>query len=90
MAEPNGATSGPVRVSVANDRDEIDHVAFGWRWLTHFKAEDASAWDTYRSSLDWPLRPAKARGRRFHRSGRRAAGLDDEFIDRLEAAPLDA
>lgn len=71
-------------------RDEIDHVAFGWRWLTHFKAEDASAWDTYRSSLDWPLRPAKARGRRFHRSGRRAAGLDDEFIDRLEAAPLDA
>ena len=27
MAEPNGATSGPVRVSVANNRDEIDRTA---------------------------------------------------------------
>ena len=26
MAEPNGATSGPVRVSVANDRDQIARV----------------------------------------------------------------
>lgn len=27
MPEPNGATSGPVRVSVANDRDEIERTA---------------------------------------------------------------
>ena len=27
MAEPNGATSGPVRISVANDRDEIERAA---------------------------------------------------------------
>lgn len=27
MPKPNGATSGPVRISVANDRDEIDRTA---------------------------------------------------------------
>ncbi|MFL6196955.1 MAG: DUF455 family protein [Thermoanaerobaculia bacterium] len=64
--------------------DEIEHVRFGWTWLQAFKEEDESAWDAYRSNLTWPLRPAKARGRTFHAEGRRAAGLDAEFIRRLE------
>lgn len=64
--------------------DEIEHVRFGWTWLQVFKGGGESAWDTYRSNLDWPLRPAKARGRTFHREGREAAGLDAEFIRRLE------
>ncbi|MEM7351692.1 MAG: DUF455 family protein [Acidobacteriota bacterium] len=67
-------------------RDEVEHVRFGWRWLQVFKRGDASAWDTYREHLTWPLRPAKARGRVFHRQGREAAGLDDDFIRRLEAS----
>ena len=65
-------------------RDEIEHVRFGWKWLQVFKDHDRSAWDTYREHLRWPLRPAKARGRVFHRSGREAAGLDRDFIERLE------
>jgi uncharacterized ferritin-like protein (DUF455 family) len=65
-------------------RDEIEHVRFGWRWLQVFKGEEESSWDAYRRSLTWPLRPGKARAGRFHREGREAAGLDEEFIRRLE------
>ena len=64
--------------------DEVEHVRFGWTWLQAFKEEDEAAWDAYRASLAWPLRPAKAKGRTFHRAGREAAGLDPEFIRRLE------
>ena len=69
--------------------DEIEHVRFGWTWLQVFKREDESAWDAYRANLTWPLRPAKARGRTFHREGREAAGLDAEFIRRLEEGGKD-
>ena len=65
-------------------RDEIGHVRFGWTWLQVFKRQDESAWDAFRTNLTWPLSPAKARGRAFHREGREAAGLDAEFIRRLE------
>jgi uncharacterized ferritin-like protein (DUF455 family) len=64
--------------------DEIEHVRFGWTWLQVFKREDESAWDAFQANLTWPLRPAKARGRAFHREGREVAGLDAEFIRRLE------
>jgi len=66
-------------------RDEIEHVRFGWRWLEAWKGE-RSAWQAYRESLTWPLRPAKAKGRRFDPRPRRRAGLDDDFIRRLEAS----
>jgi uncharacterized ferritin-like protein (DUF455 family) len=67
-------------------RDEIGHVRFGWTWLRRLKAADESEWEAFRAGLTWPLRPAKARGRRFHRAGREAAGLDADFIARLEAS----
>jgi uncharacterized ferritin-like protein (DUF455 family) len=70
-------------------RDEIEHVRFGWTWLQFFKREDETAWDAFRANLTWPLRPAKARGRTFHRKGREAAGLDPEFIRRLEESELE-
>ncbi len=66
------------------ERDEIEHVRFGWRWLQVLKSDDESAWHAYRDHLTWPLRPARARGKVFHRRGREAAGLDDDFIRRLE------
>lgn len=66
-------------------RDEVEHVRFGWTWLGRFKEAGESHWDAFRRSLDWPLRPAKARGEVFHREGRVAAGLDPEFIRLLEA-----
>lgn len=80
--------AGDVKTATVIDRvheDEITHVAFGWQWLQH-ESGDRSAWDAYADSLTWPLRPAKATGRAFDRISRRAAGLDDSFIDRLEAS----
>jgi uncharacterized ferritin-like protein (DUF455 family) len=65
-------------------RDEIEHVRFGWLWLGRLRDEGETMWEAYRASLTWPLRPAKARGTSFHREGREAAGLDPEFIRRLE------
>jgi len=64
--------------------DEIGHVRFGWTWLQVLKEQDESAWDAYQANLTWPLRPARARGRIFDREGREAAGLDPEFIRRIE------
>lgn len=70
-------------------RDEIEHVRFGFLWLNRFKQRDQEAWDAYRSGLHWPLRPAKAKGREFNREGRERAGLDDAFIRKLESSELD-
>jgi uncharacterized ferritin-like protein (DUF455 family) len=65
-------------------RDEIEHVRFGWTWLQIWKGADESAFDVWQRHLTWPLRPFRARGTRFHREGREAAGLDPEFIRRLK------
>lgn len=67
-------------------RDEIEHVKLGWTWLQRLKEEDRSAWETYNENVIWPLRAARARGKSFDRAGREAAGLDADFIARLEAS----
>lgn len=67
-------------------RDEIEHVRFGWDWLLKLKPADQSAWDAYVTHLHWPLRPAKAKGKVFHRPPRELAGLTPEFIDQIEQA----
>ena len=81
--------AGDEKTAVVIDQvhhDEIRHVAFGWRWLERFKQPDQSAWDAYRSALTWPLRPTKAKGEAFDAAGRRAAGLDEGFIEKLANA----
>ncbi len=65
-------------------RDEIEHVAFGIKWLRALKPDDQTDWDTFCEHLHWPLRPFKARGNRFERDARLAAGLSPEFVDALE------
>ncbi len=65
-------------------RDEVRHVAFGIQWLRRLKPPGMSDWDAFESHLHWPLRPEKARGTVFQREARRAAGLSEEFIERLE------
>jgi uncharacterized ferritin-like protein (DUF455 family) len=79
--------AGDLKTATVIDKvhqDEIEHVRFGWTWLQVFKGADESAWDAFQSNLTWPLRPVRARGRTFDREGREAAGLDAEFIRRLE------
>jgi len=69
-------------------RDEIEHVAFGLKWLRILKAEEQSDWDAYSSHLHWPLRPEKSKGKTFNRQPRQAAGMSDDFIDQVEQAGL--
>lgn len=64
--------------------DEIGHVRFGIEWLRRLKPQSMSDWDAFSSHLHWPLRPSKARGGNFQRQARLAAGLSNEFVDRLE------
>lgn len=80
-------TAGDGKTAAVIDRvhrDEIEHVRFGWSWLQVFKGEEESPWEAWERSLSWPLRPGKARAREFHPEGRRLAGMDEDFIRRLE------
>jgi uncharacterized ferritin-like protein (DUF455 family) len=64
--------------------DEISHVRFGWVWMKKLAGEDADPWRTFVDHLEWPLSPARARGKSFSAEARRRAGIDPEFIDALE------
>lgn len=66
-------------------KDEIEHVRFGIDWLRKLKPDALDDWDAWTSHLHWPLRPVLARGERFNREARLAAGLSPEFVDRLES-----
>ncbi|HUG91650.1 MAG TPA: DUF455 family protein [Planctomycetaceae bacterium] len=67
-------------------RDEIEHVRFGLEWLRRLKPADQSDWEAWEQHLHWPLRPEKARGDVFDRESRLAAGMTEEFVERLESA----
>jgi uncharacterized ferritin-like protein (DUF455 family) len=64
-------------------RDEIRHVEFGLDWLRRLKPSGVSDFTAWEQNLKWPLRPSKARGKRFLEEPRREAGMTEEFIDRL-------
>jgi uncharacterized ferritin-like protein (DUF455 family) len=66
-------------------RDEIRHVRFAWRWLGAWKTDDERPWDAFVRSVTPPHGAARARGATFDADARRAAGLDDAFIDALAA-----
>mgnify|MGYP001544831055 CR=1 FL=1 len=66
--------------------EEIRHVAFAWRWLDKLGPAGEDRWETFVSHLKPPLGPGRARGKIFDRESRVEAGLDEEFIDRLETA----
>ena len=68
-------------------RDEINHVGYGLHWFRKWKEESRSDWEEFRSSLVFPLSPVRAKAVEsvpFNAEGRRAAGLDDDFIDHLQ------
>lgn len=68
-------------------RDEINHVGYGLHWFRKWKEESRSDWDKFRSTLVFPLSPVRAKAVEsvpFNAEGRRAAGLDEDFIDHLQ------
>ncbi|MFK7911885.1 MAG: DUF455 family protein [Akkermansiaceae bacterium] len=65
--------------------DEIGHVGHGVKWFRKWKQEGETDWHAFKTSLTFPLAPAKAKGMApFNAGGRRLAGLDDDFISHLE------
>lgn len=65
-------------------RDEIGHVAYGLKWFRRWKNPAESDWDAFCRTLKFPLSPQRAKGFALNVAGRRAAGLDAEFIAQLE------
>ena len=70
-------------------RDEIEHVRFGWHWLSVWKEPEQTMWDAYCANVDWPLRPALARGVRFDAASRTEVGMDEGFIESLASTVRD-
>jgi uncharacterized ferritin-like protein (DUF455 family) len=65
-------------------RDEIGHVAYGLKWFRRWKNPTESDWEAFCRQLKFPLSPQRAKGFSLNVEGRRAAGLDPEFIARLD------
>ncbi|MBM3834869.1 MAG: DUF455 family protein [Verrucomicrobia bacterium] len=64
-------------------RDEIGHVAYGLKWFRRWKTPHESDWDAFCRHLKFPLSPQRAKGIALDVEGRRAAGFESEFIDKL-------
>lgn len=65
-------------------RDEIAHVAYGLKWFRRWKNPDESDWEAFCRQLKFPLSPQRAKGFALNVEGRRAAGLDAQFIAELD------
>ena len=65
--------------------DEIAHVGYGLSWFRRWKEEKESDWSALQKRLPFPLSPSRAKGNRtgFNEAGRRAAGFDEDYIQRL-------
>jgi len=63
--------------------DEIGHVAYGLKWFRRWKNPSQSDWEAFCQTLKFPLSPQRAKGFTVNVDGRRAAGLDPQFIAEL-------
>jgi uncharacterized ferritin-like protein (DUF455 family) len=65
-------------------RDEIGHVAYGLKWFRRWKNPSESDWEAFCRQLKFPLSPQRAKGMTLNVEGRRAAGLDAQFVAELD------
>lgn len=63
-------------------RDEEAHVRFAARWFRRFTGD--LDFDRWRAALPPPLTPTVLVGTPLAREARARAGMDDDFLDRLE------
>lgn len=64
--------------------DEISHVALGVHWLNQWRA-NKDLWSYFMNHLPGVMTPARSKGIHFDRSSRTRAGLDEAFLDQLDA-----
>ena len=64
--------------------DEISHVALGAHWLNQWRG-DIDLWKYFVSNLPGVMTPARSKGIHFDRSSRVKAGIDNAFLDQLDA-----
>lgn len=64
--------------------DEISHVALGAHWLNQWRG-DMDLWKYFVGNLPGVMTPARSKGIHFDRSSRVRAGIDDAFLDQLDA-----
>jgi uncharacterized ferritin-like protein (DUF455 family) len=65
-------------------QDEIGHVARGLQWFRKWKEPQLSDWEAFCRQLKFPLSAQRAKGPVFNAEGRKAAGLDQGFINELK------
>lgn len=70
------------------EREEITHVAFARHWFERFTGA-ALDYERWKAALPPPLSPAILRGKPLNLIARRRAGLDEQFLARLAAEPLE-
>jgi len=76
---------GLARTAERVAREEVRHVRFARRWYARWRG--ALEFERWRADLPAPLTPSVLRGRELARDARRAAGLDERFLEALEAWP---
>lgn len=63
--------------------DEIHHVRFGARWLKHYQPEEKTLFETFTEHCSLINPPARGKGFVFQAEARKAAGLDEDFIQAM-------
>lgn len=82
-----GGDEASARVCQRVHDDEIRHVALAAHWLPRLSKDNASdSVAAYEAAVPFPLAANRAKGRNFDVSSRRAAGLDDAFIEHVQRA----
>ena len=71
------------------ERAEVGHVAFAVRWFEHFQGAPLD-FDRWQACLPDPLTPSTFRGKPLNRKARLRAGMNAEFLQRLEETRSDA
>jgi uncharacterized ferritin-like protein (DUF455 family) len=64
--------------------DEIQHVAFGSKWLQNFKDPSLSPYEAWILNIHHRLTPSRAKGPTYYPEHRRLAGVDEEWIIQLK------
>lgn len=64
--------------------DEISHVALGAHWLNVWRG-NKDLWNYYKENLPGVMTPARSKGIHFDRETRIKAGLDEQFVNELDA-----